>query len=129
METYLFVFLLLIVSSSAQTCERCVCPCSQSYCLSDSSNTWNSSFSYASYGYTKLVLGVNGSACSPCAYSCQVIICLFRLVHHNTPHLVLSVCRDSIIIIQFVKYVPVIALHALSPITSQSVYHVTLELI
>lgn len=74
METPHLVFLLflVLVPTLHQTCERCVCPCSQTYCNSDSTNTWNSSFSYSSYGYTKLVLALNSSACMPCAYSCQV---------------------------------------------------------
>ena len=69
---FLVASIFIGVASTVQTCDRCVCPCSQSYCTTVSSKTWNSSYSYSVMGYTKLVLALDGGSCKPCPYSCKV---------------------------------------------------------
>jgi len=66
------LFLLAYAVLSTCTSERCclVSPCNSVYCSQKNSETWISTQSFSSYGYTKLVLSNN--SCLPCSYNCQV---------------------------------------------------------
>lgn len=93
---FLQISILLLGIVASQTCDRCICPCSQTYCTSVSSKTWVSVFSYSSYGYTKLVLSNDGNSCRPCTYNCKVLIIRHRPALPKTRQAVQHVCPNFI---------------------------------